>query len=66
MRGGYREKAGRTFEGWAGVEKGTGTKALRLPQPLADALLKLKAQHTDIAKVQRALENAQSTFEFGV
>ena len=56
MRGGYREKAGRTCEGWAGVKKGTGSKLIRLPLPLADALLKLKAQHTEMAKVQKALE----------
>ncbi|OQY53763.1 MAG: hypothetical protein DRR08_03550 [Candidatus Parabeggiatoa sp. nov. 2] len=54
MRGGYRDKAGREFEGWAGVEKGTGTKAIRLPQPLAEALLKLKAQRTKIIDVQKA------------
>jgi len=31
MRGGYRDKAGRTFEGWAGVKKGVGSQAIRLP-----------------------------------
>ncbi len=54
MCGGYRERAGREFEGWAGVEKGTGTKAIRLPQPLAEAKLKLKAQRTKIADIQKA------------
>jgi hypothetical protein len=54
MRDGYRERAKREFEGWAGVEKGTKTKAIRLLQPLAEALLKLKAQRTKIIDVQKA------------
>ncbi len=54
MCGGYRERAGREFEGWAGVEKNTGTKPIRLPQPLAEAKLKLKAQRTKIADIQKA------------
>ena len=54
MRGGYRERAEREFERWAGIEKGIGTKAIRLPQPLAEAKLKLKAQRTKIADIQKA------------
>ncbi len=57
ISGGYREKIGRMCEGWAGAEKGVGSQAIRLPQSLAEALLKLKAQQTEIADVQRALEN---------
>ncbi len=37
----------------AGIKKGTGTKAIRLPQPLAETLLSLKAQHTKIIDIQK-------------
>ncbi|HEC84540.1 MAG TPA: hypothetical protein ENI48_04765 [Thioploca sp.] len=66
MRGGYRERAEREFERWAGIEKGIGTKAIRLPQPLAEAKLKLKAQRTKIADIQKALENVLHTVKLSV